>query len=90
MVLTLSRQFVTLTGTGKAVCVFFSTYGVSFSPLENGYKATKIFVSGWLECFGGQDTYWVTKMNNEEKLFFLIIHFCDLGLAHSGRNMSSA
>nr|YP_009434171.1 NADH dehydrogenase subunit 5 [Hospitalitermes medioflavus]AQP30095.1 NADH dehydrogenase subunit 5 [Hospitalitermes medioflavus] len=38
---------------------FFSTYGVSFSPLEVGYKATSIFDSGWMEFFGGQGLYWV-------------------------------
>jgi len=38
---------------------FFSTYGVSFGPLEVGYKATRVFVSGWLEYFGGQGMYWI-------------------------------
>nr|AQP27739.1 NADH dehydrogenase subunit 5 [Bulbitermes sp. B TB-2017] len=38
---------------------FFSTYGVSFSPLEVGYKATKVFDSGWMEFFGGQGLYWI-------------------------------
>nr|AIY61900.1 NADH dehydrogenase subunit 5 [Basidentitermes aurivillii] len=38
---------------------FFSTYGVSFSPLEVGYKATSVFDSGWMEYFGGQGLYWV-------------------------------
>nr|QZK21929.1 NADH dehydrogenase subunit 5 [Amitermes sp. QLD_087] len=38
---------------------FFSTYGVSFSPLELGYSATKVFDSGWMEYFGGQGMYWV-------------------------------
>nr|YP_009350605.1 NADH dehydrogenase subunit 5 [Araujotermes parvellus]AQP27455.1 NADH dehydrogenase subunit 5 [Araujotermes parvellus] len=38
---------------------FFSTYGVSFSPLEVGYKATSVFDSGWMEHFGGQGMYWV-------------------------------
>nr|QZK21955.1 NADH dehydrogenase subunit 5 [Amitermes sp. QLD_096] len=38
---------------------FFSTYGVSFSPLELGYKATSVFDSGWMEYFGGQGMYWV-------------------------------
>nr|AQP30288.1 NADH dehydrogenase subunit 5 [Hospitalitermes sp. PHI3] len=38
---------------------FFSTYGVSFSPLEVGYSATKVFDSGWMEFFGGQGLYWV-------------------------------
>ena len=38
---------------------FFPTYGVSFSPLEIGYKATKVYVSGWIEYFGGQGMYWV-------------------------------
>nr|AQP29371.1 NADH dehydrogenase subunit 5 [Trinervitermes sp. IND2] len=38
---------------------FFSTYGVSFGPLAVGYKATKVFDSGWMEFFGGQGLYWV-------------------------------
>jgi len=32
---------------------FFSTYGVSFSPLGFGYRATRIFDSGWIQYFGG-------------------------------------
>jgi hypothetical protein len=36
---------------------FFSTYGVSFSPLEIGYRATRVFDSGWMEYFGGQGLY---------------------------------
>nr|WNL53790.1 NADH dehydrogenase subunit 5 [Nasutitermes sp. 1 MLW-2023a]WNL53803.1 NADH dehydrogenase subunit 5 [Nasutitermes sp. 1 MLW-2023a] len=38
---------------------FFSTYGVSFGPLEAGYSATSVFDSGWMEFFGGQGLYWV-------------------------------
>nr|YP_009115118.1 NADH dehydrogenase subunit 5 [Neocapritermes taracua]AIZ68304.1 NADH dehydrogenase subunit 5 [Neocapritermes taracua] len=38
---------------------FFSTYGMSFCPLGVGYKATKVFDSGWMEYFGGQGLYWV-------------------------------
>nr|AQP27403.1 NADH dehydrogenase subunit 5 [Havilanditermes atripennis] len=38
---------------------FFSTYGISFSPLEVGYSATSVFDSGWMEFFGGQGLYWV-------------------------------
>nr|QXT44356.1 NADH dehydrogenase subunit 5 [Aderitotermes cavator] len=38
---------------------FFSTYGVSFTPLSVGYKATSVFDSGWMEYFGGQGMYWV-------------------------------
>nr|YP_006504007.1 NADH dehydrogenase subunit 5 [Drepanotermes sp. SLC-2012]AFM92507.1 NADH dehydrogenase subunit 5 [Drepanotermes sp. SLC-2012] len=38
---------------------FFSTYGVSFSPLELGYSATSVFDSGWMEYFGGQGMYWL-------------------------------
>nr|AQP28885.1 NADH dehydrogenase subunit 5 [Hospitalitermes hospitalis] len=38
---------------------FFSTYGVSFSPLEAGYSATSVFDSGWMEFFGGQGLYWI-------------------------------
>jgi len=38
---------------------FFSTYGISFGPLGVGYKATKVFDSGWIEYFGGQGLYWV-------------------------------
>ena len=33
---------------------FSSTYGVYFSPLEIGYRATRVFDSGWMEYFGGQ------------------------------------
>ena len=33
---------------------FFSTYGVSFSPLEIGYRATRVFYSGWMGYFGGR------------------------------------
>jgi len=36
---------------------FISTYGVSFSPLEVGYSATRVFDSGWIEYFGGQGIY---------------------------------
>jgi NADH-ubiquinone oxidoreductase chain 5 len=38
---------------------FFSTCGVSFSSLEVGYRATRVFDSGWMEYFGGQGLYWV-------------------------------
>jgi len=38
---------------------FFSTYGSSFRPLEVGYRATRVFDSGWIEYFGGQGLYWV-------------------------------
>nr|YP_009350670.1 NADH dehydrogenase subunit 5 [Amitermes meridionalis]AQP27583.1 NADH dehydrogenase subunit 5 [Amitermes meridionalis] len=38
---------------------FFSTYGVSFGPLELGYSATSVFDSGWMEYFGGQGMYWI-------------------------------
>jgi len=38
---------------------FFSTYGVSFSPLGIGYRATRVFDSGWMEYFGGQGMYWI-------------------------------
>jgi len=38
---------------------FFSTYGVSFGPLEVGYRATRVFVSGWVQYFGGQGLYLV-------------------------------
>jgi hypothetical protein len=39
------------------IYTFFSTYGVSFSPLEVGYRATRVFDSGWMEYFGGQGLY---------------------------------
>jgi len=32
---------------------------VSFSPLEVGYRATRVFDSGWMEYFGGKVLYWV-------------------------------
>jgi NADH-ubiquinone oxidoreductase chain 5 len=38
---------------------FFSTYGVSFMPLGVGYRATRVFDSGWMKYFGGQGMYWV-------------------------------
>nr|URH16587.1 NADH dehydrogenase subunit 5 [Pericapritermes sp. 4 SH-2021a] len=38
---------------------FFSTYGVSFFPLNVGYSATSVFDSGWMEYFGGQGLYWI-------------------------------
>jgi hypothetical protein len=41
------------------VYAFFSTYGVSFGPLEVGYRATTFFDSGWIEYFVGQGLYWV-------------------------------
>jgi len=36
---------------------FFFTYGVSFGPLEFGYRVTRAFDSGWLEYFVGQAIY---------------------------------
>jgi len=36
---------------------FSSPYGVSFDPLEVGYKETRIFGSGWIEYFGGHGKY---------------------------------
>jgi len=33
---------------------FFSTYGLSFSPLEVGYRTTRVFDSGWMEYFDGR------------------------------------
>ena len=30
---------------------FFSTYGMSFGPLGVGYRATRVFDSGWMEYF---------------------------------------
>jgi hypothetical protein len=36
---------------------FFSTYGASFGPLGIGYRATRVFDSGWMEYFGGQGLY---------------------------------
>jgi hypothetical protein len=41
------------------VYAFFPTCFVSFRPLEVGYRATKVFESGWMEYFGGQGLYWV-------------------------------
>ena len=40
------------------LCLFFY-FGVSFSPLGIGYKATRVFDSGWIEYFGGQGMYWI-------------------------------
>ena len=36
---------------------FFPTYRVSFGPLKVGYRATRVFDSGWIEYFGGQCLY---------------------------------
>jgi hypothetical protein len=36
---------------------FFSTYGVYFGPLGVGYRATRVFDSGWMEYFGVQGIY---------------------------------
>ena len=33
------------------LCPFFSTYGVSLGPLEVGYRATRVFDSGWIEYY---------------------------------------
>jgi len=37
---------VTPAAWGSILISFFSTYGVSFGPLEVGYKATRVFDSG--------------------------------------------
>jgi len=37
--------------------LFFSTYGISFGPLGIGYRATRVFDSGWMEYFSGQGIY---------------------------------
>jgi NADH-ubiquinone oxidoreductase chain 5 len=39
---------------------FLSTYGVSFWPLEVGYRTVKVFDFGWMEYFGGQGIYWAS------------------------------
>ena len=36
---------------------FFSTYGVSYLPLNIGYNTSKVFDFGWMEYFGGQGMY---------------------------------
>jgi hypothetical protein len=41
------------------IYALFSIYGVSFGPLEIGYRGTRAFDSGWIEYFGGQVLYWV-------------------------------
>ena len=38
--------------------LFFSTFVVSFGPLEIGYRATRVFDSGWIEHFDAQSLYW--------------------------------
>jgi hypothetical protein len=48
----------------------FSTYGVSFGLLEVGYRVTRVFESGWLEYFGGQDIYWVLFNLNKVNQWF--------------------
>jgi hypothetical protein len=49
---------------------FYSTYGVSYSPLEFGYKAKRVFNSGWMEHFGGQGLYWVLFNLGKVKQWF--------------------
>jgi hypothetical protein len=36
------------------IFAFFSTYDISYSPLEVGYKAKRVFDSSWIEYIGGQ------------------------------------
>jgi hypothetical protein len=38
---------------------YFSTYGVSSSPLLLGYDSLKISDLGWAERLGGQGIYWL-------------------------------
>nr|URX53287.1 NADH dehydrogenase subunit 5 [Glyptotermes sp. 11 AB-2022a] len=46
---------------------YFSTYGVSLSPLLLGFNSLKVSDSGWVEQLGGQGIYWflmyVSKIN---------------------------
>ena len=44
-------------GSVSFIPFFSSTYGVSFGPLEVGYRVTQVFDSGWIEYFGGQGIY---------------------------------
>nr|URX54156.1 NADH dehydrogenase subunit 5 [Glyptotermes sp. 15 AB-2022a] len=37
---------------------YFSTYGVSFSPLMSGYNSLSVSDLGWAESLGGQGVYW--------------------------------
>jgi NADH-ubiquinone oxidoreductase chain 5 len=37
---------------------YFSTYGVSLSPLLLGYSSMRVSDLGWAEHFGGQGIYW--------------------------------
>nr|URX54143.1 NADH dehydrogenase subunit 5 [Glyptotermes sp. 15 AB-2022a] len=37
---------------------YFSTYGVSFSPLMSGYNSLSVSDLGWAENLGGQGVYW--------------------------------
>nr|AIY61770.1 NADH dehydrogenase subunit 5 [Duplidentitermes sp. TB-2014] len=54
------RWYVVSSFTGSMWFMpFFSTYGVSFVPLEVGYSTTKVFDFGWMEYFGGQGMYWI-------------------------------
>ena len=39
--------------------IYLFTYGMSFNPLEFGYRATRVFDSGWIQYFGGKVLYWV-------------------------------
>jgi NADH-ubiquinone oxidoreductase chain 5 len=59
---------------------YFSTYGVSLSPLLLGYDSLKISDLGWAERLGGQGIYWflmyISKINqwcqyNDLRLFLM-------------------
>ena len=69
---------------------------VFFNPLEIGYRATKVFDSGWIVYFSGQDLYWVLfnlgkvnqwfQYNNLKVLLgFFVIHCTAMVcLCHTG------
>ena len=54
---------------------FVSAYGVSFRPLEVGYRATRIFDSGWIEYFRGQGLYWVLFNLGKVNQWFILGSF---------------
>jgi hypothetical protein len=49
---------------------FLFTYGVSFGPLEVSYRVTRVFVSGWIQYFGGQGLYWVLFNSDKVNQWF--------------------
>jgi len=45
------------------------TYGVSVSPLEIGYKATRVFYSGWIEYLVVRVCTWFFNLGSVNQWF---------------------